>query len=615
MSLCVLVFAQLVSAAGLLQPDVNITVMPGAGDYVQGDTQTPVFVILENNDVDRKGRVEASLSGIGTGAQAVASRELDLPPDSRKGVFLYLPIPQQPTGLIRVRYRNEGGGAVATVEQRLKSVTANTRIVCGISGLPPKLPPEQSPSGATLYQRLYLQLDQIPDRHQGLEMFDAIIMSPTPRTPLPASRATALRDWVLRGGSLVVDASERSDVFLQGLFPKMLPFVPQGTEEATLSLFGKSTPFARGTVQRGEVLLESDDHPLVVRTPMGLGSVTCFAIAPNAPVFTTWDGGPAIWREVLDSIFTDDPRRRTLDAVQKRKEALRSLVQEPQRVGLRLGLVLLLTAIYALAVGPGDYLLVKWLKRPKLTWITFPTMVAVFTIASYAGAKAWVGGEMASACARRLLILPQEHVALQYDVVSLFAPGGRDYHLRHEDGAIPYNIRSMAFDDAALRLNQDDDSLIQRIPIWQSRVFGCDVTRTEYPDIDVVLSRKDGALVATITNNSDMKLTRGAVHYGLESWRLGNGTLGPGATKSVTLTGKSTGDLLAWAALTQIGGKENDAWPHGRQFDVRRALGRGGVFVRFDSATRTQNPLIVDDAPRSETGSQFVQILTYEEAS
>jgi len=457
----------------------------------------------------------------------------------------------------------------------------------------------------------------MPDRSQGFETYDALVMSPAPYLPIEVDRVKAMREWVLGGGTLVVDASQRTDAFRLGLLRELLPFVPQGVDQGRLDLFDSTADFAHGEVRGGEVLLESNGHPLAVRWNYGLGSVTCFAIAPNSPAFTQWKGCTPLWREVLASLRlgrAGPTDFNSFNAAAERKNALAGLVQEPQRVGLRLGIVLLLTALYALAVGPGDYFLIKRLGKPKLTWITFPTIVAVFTVAAYLGARTWVGGEMASASMQRVLVFPEHGVALRYDIVSLFAPGGKDFRLQHADGLPLHSIRAFSPSEGGLQVDHDNETLVQYIPIWQRRVYGAGTCIDAGPSVSLELSREDQVLVATIINGSSLELRQNALLCGSKTWRIPQQVIRPGESIVVRLEGhgQSSPDMAHVAAWSHLSSDTPDFWAHGRQFDYRTAFARGAVMFHSGDAGQAPCPLIVDGKRRPESGRRVLEVLAYE---
>jgi hypothetical protein len=598
---------------------VSIQALAGAGGYIRHGAAIPVLVMLENDEAERNGRVEVRVKALG-GTSGEASRSVPLPPLSKKAAFLYVPGGSGYAETLEVRYLSARGQAIATFSEPLQPLPQEVPTVCIVDILPSSLPPTETEDDRPIYQHVYLKPDQVPDRFEGLEMFDAMVISPAPYVPIETNRLRAIHDWVLRGGTLVIDTSKRTEAFRSAALRGLLPFVPQGTDQAVLDVFGKEVTFGTGTVVHGEVLLESNGHPLVVRRSCGLGSVTCFAVSPGDPVLARWEGSRKLWADVLGTIpglvTGGVPAERVDD--EARRGALMGLVQEAQRTGLRLGLVLLLTVLYALAVGPGDYLLIKRLKRPKLTWITFPAIVAVFTITAYIGAKAWVGGEMAAANMRRLLVIPAQQTALRYDIVSLFAPDSRDYRLAMEGDALPVNIRQGFAGDDLLRIEQDEGVLVHRIPIWQRRVYGADQTVAEYPAIDLQVTERDGNRVAVLTNGSDWTLRNCQVVCGEMSWRVAPNVVEKGQEVVIALDDPERVQRggQGYETLTALARYQDEgvtAWSGGRQFDIRDALRRGAVLFHATVNDPVRCPLTVDGKQRPESGRQVVQVLAYRE--
>ncbi|MBN2310129.1 MAG: hypothetical protein JXR94_14235, partial [Candidatus Hydrogenedentes bacterium] len=228
---------------------------------------------------------------------------------------------------------------------------------------------------------------------------------------------------------------------------------------------------------------------------------------------------------------------------------------------------------------------------------------------------AWVGGEMAAASAQRVLVFPDQHVALRYDLVSLFAPGGQDYRLRHADGAALFNIRPMLADDRRIQIDMDDRTLTQFIPIWQRRVYGASMVTADYPDVDLQLARTGDELVATVHNRSKLVLLDNTVYYGDKCWRIAPEGIQPDGTVSVRLDAATGAPPAAGHPWTHLDNDVNDSWAHGRQFDMRDALRRGAVLFSSGNAGRAACPLLVAGAPQDETGPRVIQVLAYDEGS
>ncbi|MBI4557362.1 MAG: hypothetical protein HY706_07260, partial [Candidatus Hydrogenedentes bacterium] len=495
--------------------DVKITILAGAGGNIRAGSLSPVQVILENDETDRDGRVTAVYRMPYAPSMVSATRSVPLPPHSTKRVFLYLPTPEgyaNPDRIL-VRYETRGGNKIAELEERVITSGGDLPIVCALGTAPPGLPALRQ-GEKDQYKLLMLQPEQIPDRPEGLEMYDALIVAPAPFAPLDRAQVLAIRDWVLRGGTLIVDVSARADSLRDEVFALMLPLAPVGTQQAALQVFQREVPFASGNVAFGKALFESDGHPLAVRGSYGLGSVTCFAIDPSAAFFVEWPGREALWNELFSGLrlgqepADDDYRRYTGFGYVANEvyQGLAELVTNAPSTPLRLGLVLFLTAIYALAVGPGDFFFVRRIRRPKLTWLTFPGMVAAFTIGAYIGAKEWVGGELSTLNVQRVVCFPQPELTIYYDLTSLFAPEGNDYEVRDTNEGFLRHVSAEYDMSQRLRMNGDDLSIVQRIPIWTRRIYGASRTVPGPGPVDLTLKKENDVLMATIANHSEWTL-------------------------------------------------------------------------------------------------------------
>src|SRR5690606_25398440 len=105
--------------------------------------------------------------------------------------------------------------------------------------------------GQPLYTPLQLRTENLPDRWEGFEMFDALVLTPPPSEPLTTPQVEALDGWILRGGTLVVDVSKRTDAFVQGPLRDLLPLVPAGMHQGLVPEFSAELAYSVGPV-RGE---------------------------------------------------------------------------------------------------------------------------------------------------------------------------------------------------------------------------------------------------------------------------------------------------------------------------------------------------------------------------
>lgn len=606
-------------AGGLFGRDdpVKITVQAGAGGWVRTGSPAAVQVILENQtDLEEKefeGRVVVGFSAFGR-VPVRARRSVALAPGASKSVFVYVPCPEFADEVV-VRYETMSGKRIAELRETVRPIGAETPVL-GVVGEMPDGLPETLVDGAERYVTLFLRPEELPDRSEGLSMFDAILVTPPPRGAIAGDRVRALREWVLRGGVLVADVSRRTQVFATGRFGDLLPLFPRSVEQKHLSVFDTETLFTSGTVRGGKVLLESDGHPLVVRRPLGLGAVTCFAFDPHWPVFVEWSGREALWASVLDTIDFDAAPARPPGGFQADPVVrLGQMVAQAPSTGLRLILVLALTALYALVIGPVDYWFVRRLRRPNLTWFTFPALVAAFTVASHVGARVWIGGETHARNAQRILVFPEAQSALQFDTMGLFVSRGDDYRLELAGGGrLRYHALGWGREDR-MDIDHDAETLTQRIPIWTHRLYTSSRVTETGPAVEVSLGRDADGGAVTISNRADFVLRDNYVVWGNPLRHVALSPIRPGQSATVS-DGADTvqrgppplGGNVTLAGFSAPGAA---AGP-GRELSLLRALDRGGVVFLSLSAGEAGCPLVVDGRPRPERGQRMLEILTYE---
>lgn len=621
--LAVLVLVMPLTAAA----ELVIKATPGAGDYVRMKTIAPIMVTLENDGEDRDGRVRVGLRNSAMGQPEVwAVRDVPLPPNARKRLFLYMPMPDNYPDSVVVRYETLRGRRQASLDVKLRHIPPDVPILCGISSLPPGLPPEEL-GNSILYQRLFLTPETIPDRAEGLEMFDAIFIDSSLEQPLDLAQVEALHSWVLHGGTLVVDMSRPTDALRSGALPEMLPFRQQGVQDLQITQLNDKTTVARGNLDEAEVLMREGDVPLIVRGNAGLGSITCFALPMNTPSFAKAASTEVVWQDILSALELEARKQRLANQNTyygyQQEQQLIGLVQEEQRTGLRIGVVLVLILLYAVAVGPGDYMLVKRLGKPKLTWVTFPVIVTVFTVGAYYGAKWSVGGEMAAANWQRTVVLPDENVTLKYDLVSLFAPATDDYELAHVDGAFLHPFTTWEFSSTPTLFNETEGMLTQRIPVWQRRVYDSQtVVRDNVPVSLSSVSTPEGPEV-TVTNATGYALSNGHILRGDQAWQVrfepgqdqARVVLAPEAAKSPKRISTRASNILLYSpdAETVDPMQSQPLGAHWRSLSLTDALRRGATIFYADQEGAAESPLIVNGAQRPETGTRALVVVTYKE--
>ena len=595
------------------QAEISASISAGAGGKIRANTFTPVQVVITNPDNDVDGTLRAVFMN-GNRSETAAEAPITLPQNSRKSVFLYVPPVSAPLDEINLTLVDQNRNVVWQQRERLDQLSSGIPVIGGIGQFPNNFPPAEPEKSPRAYYPLLFSVEHLPDRWEGLQMYDMLVAHPPLDTSPERSQVDALRDWIMRGGVLAVDLSEPTDAYANGPLANLLPFVPTGIDTITVAELELEKPVARFVDPTGKVLLQTGDIPLIVQRPIGLGCVIGFALSPGDVDFGKWLHKEQLWENVFAGVIVQPPES-TLDFRTEQPgsviETASALVVAEENGAVRLGAVFLLIALYALAIGPGDRLLVKRLGKPHLTWVTYPTMVLVFTFAAWFGAEYFVGGDMSSDATQRVLIVPSEKQALDFTITSLFVPRTDEYRLSFQTAALITQLRPAFSADEIQTLDHESNVLRFIIPSWQQRVFLGSTTIDAYPDISVETHEDGDKKTLTITNSTDELLVSGRVFYRDKQYVVN--TIQANSTSEIVLDrGIRLDRKSGLNAYSTIGDpqKVNDWTPIFREFCSDGALMRGALLLSFVTDA-TLDPLVVNEEIRSVKAKRNIDIIVY----
>jgi hypothetical protein len=251
--------------------------------------------------------------------------------------------------------------------------------------------------------------DQLPSEPAGYDSLDVLIIS----GEYALDRATndALEQWVRGGGHLIVSVGAGTSAYVGSPLAEWVPVEVAPDPQRVRDLSGLETFAGRtqrleaaqgvpaawlGEWEGRELVSGGPFGPLLVRVPHGFGAVSFLAVDLNRPPLSQWPGTPSLVRRMIgtggvQSAAENRPRGRhlTRSGITDLATQLRTAQEKFPRVDrLSLWTVMGLLAAYLLVIGPLDYLLVhRVLKRPRLTWITFPLLVVAATALAVWGAQ------------------------------------------------------------------------------------------------------------------------------------------------------------------------------------------------------------------------------------
>lgn len=264
------------------------------------------------------------------------------------------------------------------------------------------------------------QLASLPDKWIGYESVDLMIL-PTRSSgllqQLSKAQAQAIRDWVFQGGRLILFAGKQAQALSSAGHPfaDLIPGKPTalitdwntsglenyGNAQQRIFLDGEVDSLAALDVSDGRVLLRDQEnaqalYPLIVRSVRGFGMVVYVAFDIDTPAFEDWDSAS----RVLEKLIAVGRNAGSEDAalsVQRVNHAgyqdisgqLRAALEKFDAVTpVRFVWIAVLLVFLVLLIGPLDYYVLKKLKRPDLTWATFPLAVALVGVIVFAMTRA-----------------------------------------------------------------------------------------------------------------------------------------------------------------------------------------------------------------------------------
>jgi hypothetical protein len=269
------------------------------------------------------------------------------------------------------------------------------------------------------------QPDELPERWFGYDSVQALVIATGGEKGefwLEVLRkrpqvCQAIRDWTQQGGHLIVTAAQHaSRLSASEQFPlaDMLPGevapgravyeeVLVGVRDVAMHRHREASALSAlrctfadfrkkpGAFQRA--FGPEREKPAVLVWPYGAGQVTLVAFDTNLPPFTSWEGQTAFWEWLLETepLPVRQSYRTALTTTLEEDFLTRLLHQLEQSPGAEIPFALVagLMLAYLLLAGPLDYLiLVRWLRRPVLGWLTLPMLVAGISVMAWYSAQA-----------------------------------------------------------------------------------------------------------------------------------------------------------------------------------------------------------------------------------
>ena len=226
----------------------------------------------------------------------------------------------------------------------------------------------------------------------GVEAVSDINATPWLRTIVPCdltgvgtvTNHTGLQQWLQESPTASVNftsSRSRRANFSGNTYPEAFSSLPVDPEFEDAELL-----VATGTPRNGRVLASAGDAPLLITSHQGRGLVTVLLFNPERDPFRTWKNLPSFWAKltgVPSGLYKDPPENPSLSTGFSIDSVFGAMIDSKQVRKLPVEWLLLLLILYLLVIGPLDQYWLKRLKRPMLTWLTFPCYVVCFSLLIY----------------------------------------------------------------------------------------------------------------------------------------------------------------------------------------------------------------------------------------
>ena len=425
--------------------------------------------------------------------------------------------------------------------------------------------------------------DTFPQRPEVLHAFDVIALGDVSVETLLPEMLEALEGWVAGGGTLVLSGGSNAGASLRGLPKRLMPVIlGDATELKSISALERlgdepiltTLPIVVNSadVVSGRVLAKEGELPLAVLSAYGKGRVLFLAFDPAAQPLVGWPGLPQMWKELLFQslppfvLFSDQvagrSRRMQTTTSQWPYQLHNAMSNLPALEFPSIQVLLGLIAGYILLVGPANYLMLRWLRRPGLMWLTIPVLVTLFSGGAYLLAVRAKGSDLQVSSVSLVQEAPDTDWAQVRRMVGVLAPSQGDYRVdvpgsslvaAWDSGTGRYVSGRISSGGAVNVRNREEESELELLTMgtWTMRSFVTDRMQRVEETLSYDLYVEGSFLKGTVTNKTPTPLK--------QVWLVSTGAvrdlgaLGPGDTANMgTALADFANVLPSWQLRKQL---------------------------------------------------------------
>ncbi|HEX7065911.1 MAG TPA: hypothetical protein VF199_12655 [Bacillales bacterium] len=398
-----------------------------------------------------------------------------------------------------------------------------------------------------------LDAQDLPGNAMGLEVLDTLVINDFAVAKLPDEVQAAIKEWVRRGGHLVIGGTAGMTQKL-GSLTEILPYsvngqtyideLPEISKAGGAPLKLAKFPLVTGQVKDGaEVVYKKGKWPVVVNKKAGTGTISQYNFDLGNPVFSEWKGIEHFWENELGQQVSSGPIRISNNFVGQQLRRLSSFFASVTKLPFT-GLLTLLS-VYIIIIIPVIYFLLKRFDRREWSWIAVPVFALIFSIGLFVyGAKDRLGAIKTNAVS--IISLGENGIGSGQGTLSMLSQGSGDYTVSVGKGSHVFPIQprgpfggSLSSIPTLHRKAETVEVHFGNVEFWSPRSLSVQLPVQNYGGFEADLVYKGSKLTGEIRNRSNYDFQKITLFSGMNDYLIG--PLKAGESKSISLNvGKGT---------------------------------------------------------------------------
>jgi hypothetical protein len=587
---------------GRAQQTLQFDVFSGFADYAREGAWFPVVCEVQNNGPAFAGVIEVSPE---RGADQKIRLPIDLPTNTRKRVVIPVYAGSRNPEWRVVLRDSRNKVRAENVTQSFHVLQSDVPLLAAMPRSSASMPVFVDPRDRNADLKptaVRLQPELFPDNPIALQGMSALYLNTERALALRPPQVDALLTWVESGGHLIIGIDQIGQVtatpWLASLVPaqletvqtlavgpalntwclalqtewneadqrgggpdKAIPFSEKRKLAEDPEFLAKTLPVVVSRADPAVVQLASGGTPLILAQNRGKGRVTTLLFDPEREPFFSFTGRPWFWTRLVGapiSLYAGPELQRY--GRQPIEGAIGAVIETKQIRKLSLGWLLLLLLAYVVIIGPVDYFLIRRLKRPMLTWITFPAYVTAFSAVIYITGYSLRAGKTEWNEITVVDIQPrgEQAVFVGKTFGTIYSPANDRYPVAGARKFTAFRNESSSFfgggveGSSEVQINGNQFKGEVSVPVWVSQMFVMDWVDTGTPPLDLTVAPVPTGWTYTIRNQGDHTIGPVRLAIGDSFLDVREITAGSSATGTLQRNGSSlSGEVRGHAGSIQ----------------------------------------------------------------